>query len=141
IFAAFSRDPARSKVEYFPAKRRLVACAPLPGSMPASEGAEARVRLAKDRDKYDGLVGHLRAIARADAGRLDQLAAEQGVVLSDEPELHLHAVERVRFLQTLVALGRDNQVVVATGSAEIVAAAAPGQMIHLSAPARRAVPR
>jgi len=63
------------------------------------------------------------------------------LVLIDEPELHIHAAHRVRFLQDLVTLGRDNQIIAATGSAEIVAAAASGQLIDLSAPARRGVAR
>jgi hypothetical protein len=57
------------------------------------------------------------------------------LVLIDEPELHVHAADRVRFLQAIVALGRDNQVIAATGSAEIVAAATPWQIVDLSRPA------
>jgi len=45
-------------------------------------------------------------------------------------------VQRVGFLQALVGLGRDNQIIAATGSAELVAAAAPGQVIDLSRPPR-----
>jgi hypothetical protein len=65
----------------------------------------------------------------------------RSLVLVDEPELHIHAADRVRFLQALVTLGRDNQIIAATGSAEIVAAAAPGQLIDLSALARRGAAR
>ncbi len=54
------------------------------------------------------------------------------LVLIDEPELHVHAADRVRFLQALVELGRDNQIIVATGSTEIANVAAPGQVIDLS---------
>jgi hypothetical protein len=61
------------------------------------------------------------------------LGLSRSLVLIDEPELHVHASDRVRFLQALVSLGRDNQLVIATGSAEIAAAAAPGQIIDLSA--------
>jgi predicted ATP-dependent endonuclease of OLD family len=56
-------------------------------------------------------------------------------MLIDEPELHVHAADRVRFLQAIVALGRDNQIIAATGSAEIVAAATPWQIVDLSRPA------
>jgi hypothetical protein len=54
------------------------------------------------------------------------------LVLIDEPELHIHAAERVRVLQALVSLGFDNQVIVATGAAEIVETATPEQRINLS---------
>jgi energy-coupling factor transporter ATP-binding protein EcfA2 len=64
---------------------------------------------------------------------------DRSMVLIDEPELHVHTAERVRFLQALVTLGHDNQVIVATGSAEILAAASPGQVIDLSRPAPAAL--
>jgi predicted ATPase len=57
------------------------------------------------------------------------------LVLIDEPELHVHAADRVRFLQAIVTLGRDNQVIAATGSAEMVTAASPWQIVDLSRPA------
>jgi hypothetical protein len=63
------------------------------------------------------------------------LGLNGSLVLIDEPELHVHAAERVRFLQAIVALGRDNQIIAATGSAEIVAAAVPRQILDLSRPA------
>ena len=63
------------------------------------------------------------------------LGLNGSLVLIDEPELHVHAEGRVRFLQAIVALGRDNQIIAATGSAEIVAAATPLQIIDLSRPA------
>ena len=53
---------------------------------------------------------------------------EGSLVLVDEPDLHIHAAHRVRFLHALVGLGRDNQIIAATGSAEIVAAASAGQV-------------
>jgi predicted ATPase len=58
---------------------------------------------------------------------------DHSIVLIDEPELHVHAAHRARFLQDLVGLGRDNQIIAATGSAEILAAARPAQIIDLSA--------
>lgn len=54
------------------------------------------------------------------------------IILIDEPELHMHATARVRFLETLAALGRDNQILAATGAAELVSAAKPGHVIELS---------
>jgi hypothetical protein len=57
------------------------------------------------------------------------------LVLIDEPELHVHAAHRARFLHALVGLGRDNQIIAATGAAELVVAASPGQVIDLSRPA------
>jgi hypothetical protein len=62
-----------------------------------------------------------------------RLGLDHSIVLIDEPELHVHAADRVRFLQDIVGLGRDNQVIAATGSAEILAAAAPRQLLNLSA--------
>jgi len=216
LFAAYSRDPACGKVEYFPANRHLDERVAQRASAPLTDSAEARVRLTRDPDKYAGILPGLRELTRADADRARQLVGEQGIVLRrsvpdslapfkeavaallpdlrledlepsdngavrfarrdgarvelgdlseseqqavlfaltfrhlglagsivliDEPELHIHAAHRVRFLQELVTLGRDNQVIAATGSAEIVAAAAPGQLIDLSAAARRGVSR
>ena len=54
------------------------------------------------------------------------------IVLIDEPELHIHASEHARFLQAIVMLGKGNQVIAATGAAEIAAAASPGQVIDMS---------
>jgi hypothetical protein len=68
-----------------------------------------------------------------------QLGLAHSLVLIDEPELHVHASERTRFLQAVVGLDRDNQIIVATGSAEILAAASPGQVIDLSRPAPAAL--
>jgi energy-coupling factor transporter ATP-binding protein EcfA2 len=203
LFAAYSRDPARGKVEYFPANRSLAA----QFGPRLSEDAEVRLRLGTDPGKYGGLLSRLRDLARADAGRLAEMARTRGVVLRrdlpdslgsfremlatlvpglrldsvdleddgavrfvrrdrrpvelvelsecerqgvlvalafwgfglsqslvllDEPELHMHASERVRSLQALVALGRDNQIIVATGSTEIVQAATRAQVVDLS---------
>jgi len=62
---------------------------------------------------------------------------DESLVLIDEPELHIHAADRVRFLRALVGLGTGNQLVVATGAAELVQAAAPGQVIDLTARGRK----
>lgn len=60
------------------------------------------------------------------------LGLNDSLVLVDEPELHIHAADRVRFLRAVVGLGRGNQIIVATGAAELVQAASPGQVIDLS---------
>jgi hypothetical protein len=64
-----------------------------------------------------------------------RLGLDHSIVLIDEPELHIPAADRVRFLQAVVELGRDNQILAATGSTEIRAAALPAQVIDLSRPA------
>lgn len=58
---------------------------------------------------------------------------DHSIVLIDEPELHIHASARVRFLEALAALGRDNQIIAATGAAELVNSVDRGQVITLSA--------
>lgn len=58
---------------------------------------------------------------------------DHSIVLIDEPELHIHASARVRFLEALAALGRDNQIIAATGAAELVNSVERGQVITLSA--------
>lgn len=57
---------------------------------------------------------------------------EHSIVLIDEPELHIHASVRVRFLEALTALGRDNQIIAATGAAELVNSVERGQVMVLS---------
>ncbi len=64
------------------------------------------------------------------------LGLNRSLVLLDEPELHVHAADRARFLHAIVGLGHDNQILAATGSTEILSAASPGQIIDLSHPAR-----
>lgn len=53
------------------------------------------------------------------------------LVLIDEPELHLHAMSHAEMLHALIGLGHDNQIIVATGSAALLRAAGPGQVIDL----------
>lgn len=60
-----------------------------------------------------------------------RIGLNHSVVLVDEPELHLHADDHARFLRALTALGVDNQLFVATGSAEILRAAPPHQVLRL----------
>lgn len=60
------------------------------------------------------------------------LGLNDSLVLVDEPELHIHATDRVRFLQAIAALGKDNQIIVATGAAELIHAAVRDQTLDLS---------
>jgi predicted ATPase len=104
------------------------------------EGEGFRLRFVR----RDGAVLDLEELSAAEqqgalfALTFRRLGLEHSIVLVDEPELHVHAADRVRFLQAIVALGRDNQIIAATGSAEIVAAATPWQIVDLSRPALRA---
>lgn len=68
-----------------------------------------------------------------------QLGLSRSLVLIDEPELHIHASDRARFLHALVALGTDNQILAATGSSDLTAVATPTQVLDLSARRRREV--
>jgi hypothetical protein len=206
LFADYSRDLERSKLEYFPANRGWGA---RQRSIVVNDAAEARQRAGKDPAKYAHLpralhersqeegraatrvlaergvalrkdvpdsLGHfneavgallpdlrlldvemrdgepvLRLTRRRDRAvlELDELSESEqqlllfavafrhfglnhSLVLIDEPELHVHAAERVRLLQALVALGFDNQIIVATGAAEIVETATPEQRINVS---------
>jgi predicted ATPase len=101
------------------------------------EGEGYRLRFAR----RDGTVLDLEELSAGEqqgalfALTFRRLGLDHSIVLVDEPELHVHAADRVRFLQAIVALGRDNQIIAATGSAEIVAAATPRQIVDLSRPA------
>lgn len=53
------------------------------------------------------------------------------VVLVDTPELHLASAAVVPFALALRGLGRDNQLVLATGASELVASASPASIIRL----------
>jgi predicted ATP-dependent endonuclease of OLD family len=54
------------------------------------------------------------------------------LVLIDEPELHLHAMSHADMAHALAGLGHDIQIIVATGSAALLRAAGPGQVVDLS---------
>jgi hypothetical protein len=60
------------------------------------------------------------------------LGLSDSLVLIDEPELHLHAMHHAEMLHALVGLGQDNQIIAATGSAALLRAAGPGQVIDFS---------
>jgi len=206
LFATYTRDPQLGKAEYFPAGRRLTSPTPRPPGPPVMLETEARLRLARDPDKYQDLVVVLHDLALRDAAHLAEVVSVRGValrknsgdalapfrqavaatlpdlrlagvditeprslhflrrdntpltlhelsegeqqgvlfalafrhfglnhslVLIDEPELHVHAADRVRFLHALVGLGIDNQFIAATGSMELLAAASRGQVLEL----------
>jgi hypothetical protein len=56
------------------------------------------------------------------AGTFARLGLSRSMVLVDMPELHQHPEDHAAFLDGIVAMGTDNQVIVATSSAAIVAA-------------------
>jgi predicted ATPase len=57
---------------------------------------------------------------------------DHSVVLIDEPELHIHPAEQAGFLRAVTALGRDNQIIAATTSTEVLAAAETGPVIDMT---------
>ncbi len=56
---------------------------------------------------------------------------ESGLVLIDQPELHLHAAEQESFLEGLFALVPDAQVIIATGSSALLASLRRDQILTL----------
>lgn len=105
------------------------------------EGGSFRLRF----EHRDGTVLDLEELSAGEqqgvlfALTFHRLGLDHSIVLIDEPELHIHASRRAAFLQALWGLGRDNQIIVATGASELVAAAAPGQVLDLSRAATRAL--
>jgi hypothetical protein len=65
------------------------------------------------------------------AATATMVGLSHSLVLVDEPELHVGSDRAAAFVDALAALGEDNQLIVATGSREIVAAAPPGSIIRL----------
>ena len=61
-----------------------------------------------------------------------RLGLNHSVILIDTPDLHLHPRRHAAFFAGLLELGRDNQIVAATTSAELCAAARPEQVIDLA---------
>jgi hypothetical protein len=55
------------------------------------------------------------------------------IVLIDTPELHLGGADAAAFVQALAGIGVDNQLIVATSSAEVLATAPASQVIRLEA--------
>lgn len=60
-----------------------------------------------------------------------RLGLDHSVILIDTPELHLHPRRVAPFFGRLVELGRDNQIIAATTSAELLATVRPEQVIDL----------
>jgi predicted ATPase len=58
----------------------------------------------------------------------------RSVVLIDSPELHVHPRRQADFFAAVVALGRDNQIIAATGAPSLLSMARPEQIIDLSRP-------
>jgi hypothetical protein len=54
------------------------------------------------------------------------------LVLIDTPELHIHPNRQADLFAALCALGRDNQIIAATTSSELLASVQPDQVIDLS---------
>ena len=59
------------------------------------------------------------------------IGLSRSIVLVDEPELHLGSDRAAAFVGALGRLGEDNQIIVATGSREIIASAPPAAVLHL----------
>ncbi len=60
-----------------------------------------------------------------------RLGLNHSVILIDTPELHLHPCRVAPFFGRLLELGRDNQIIAATTSAELLATVRPEQVIDL----------
>jgi len=65
------------------------------------------------------------------AAAFERIQLHGSIVLIDHPELFFHPSEHVRAVQTIAALGKDNQVIVTTTSQEILASVARHQTIQL----------
>jgi hypothetical protein len=65
------------------------------------------------------------------AGTFVRSGVSGSLVLIDTPELHLSGADAQAFVTALTRLGADNQLVIATSSAEVLAIASPSQVIRL----------
>ncbi|MEP7123369.1 MAG: AAA family ATPase, partial [Byssovorax sp.] len=81
LFGAYSSDPAQGKFELFPANRSLVFGEPPGARRPTPDPAEGRLRMTSAPEKYAGLRVYLRDLVLADAGRLSQALATQGIAI------------------------------------------------------------
>jgi hypothetical protein len=65
------------------------------------------------------------------AGTFVRSGVSGSLVLIDTPELHLGGADAQAFVTALTRLGVDNQLIVATNSAEVLATVPPSQVIRL----------
>jgi energy-coupling factor transporter ATP-binding protein EcfA2 len=106
---------------------RLVAVEP--------DGRSARVMF----QKREGAVLELAELSESErqgvlfATTFCRLGLHHSVVLIDTPELHVHPHDHADFFTALCSLGRDNQIIAATTSAELLSTIRPDQVIDLSA--------
>lgn len=69
------------------------------------------------------------------AGTFARCGVNGSLVLIDTPELHLGGADAQAFVTAIARLGADNQLVIATGSTEVLAlASSPAQVIRLEGP-------
>jgi len=101
---------------------------------------EAKERSARVRfQRRDGLVVELEDLSDAEqqavlfAATFVQQGLHRSVVLIDTPELYIHTQDHVRFLETVLALGSYNQVIVASSSEPIIRHASRTQVLDLTA--------
>jgi hypothetical protein len=88
VFARYSRDAGRSKVDYFAANRGLGGASWRPAARAISDVEESRQRLTGDPEKYASVRAELRARAERAAFRTRELLAQRGVLLGgDKPDL------------------------------------------------------
>ena len=59
------------------------------------------------------------------------VALDSSTILVDRPEQHMACDEVAQFVAGLRDLGKDNQIIIATGSRELVAMTAPGTIVRL----------
>ena len=103
----------------------------LDGIEPARDGYRVRFR------NRGGSVVDLDALSSAEqqgvlfAVTSRRLGLEHALVLIDAPELHVHPSRQLDFFRRLTALGRDNQIIAATTSSEILAQAPRAQILDL----------
>jgi len=79
LFAVYAPDASKGKFELFPANRRI-SLLPAPPRRPASDFADARLRLSKDPAKYAGLRAALLDLALRDAMQAAERLGARGVV-------------------------------------------------------------
>ena len=82
LFAGYSHQAARSKLEYFPASRNLARY-----GEPTNELAEKLLRAGSHSAKYAGLAPHLVELSLADGARALREAATRGILMAgDAPD-------------------------------------------------------